>query len=88
MSAIELVARAIEMECPPEDLADTQSRRMFALVPTTIILILSILTYALRLYCRRKTGQGVKLDDYLMGVGLTISIMPAICEYLCKNEHL
>lgn len=82
---MDLLALALEGSCPPEDPAATRSRRMFALVPTTIILILSVLTYGLRLYCRKKTGQNIRSEDYLMGVGLLISIEPAICEYLCKR---
>lgn len=57
---------------------------MFALIPTVIIMVLSITTYSLRLYCRRKTGQKLGWDDYLMGIGLLISLEPCICELLCK----
>lgn len=73
-------------DCQPDIPGDVHSRRMFALIPTTIILILSILTYAMRLYCRKKTGQRIGWDDILMGCGLLISFEPAICEYLCRQH--
>ena len=84
----ELSAQMKRANCPPDDPAEVHSRRMFALIPTTIILILSILTYALRLYCRKKTGQRLGWDDILMGCGLLISFEPAICEYLCRHREL
>lgn len=72
----ELFAQLKPTDCPPDDPAEVHSRRMFALIPTTIILTLSILTYALRLYCRRNTGQRIGWDDILMGCGLLISFEP------------
>ncbi len=74
--------------CPPDDPTDVFNRQMFALVPTTIMLVLSLGTYALRLVARRKTGQSPRSDDILMGIGLLIFLEPTICEYLCKShEH-
>lgn len=55
---------------------------MFAFIATTIILILSILTYALRLYCRKKAGQRIQWDDTLMSCRVLISIETAIRESL------
>jgi hypothetical protein len=34
------------------------------------------------------SGQLLKWDDWLMGMGLLISMEPAICEYLCKSSAL
>lgn len=49
------------------------------------MLILSLLTYGLRIVARVKTSQRVGWDDYLMGLGLLLSLEPAICQYL--REH-
>ncbi|AEO66486.1 uncharacterized protein THITE_2114613 [Thermothielavioides terrestris NRRL 8126] len=76
------------LACLADDPDDVYNRRMFGLVPTTIVLVLSIVTYGLRIYCRRKTGQGVKWDDILMGIGTVISFEPAICEYLLLANGL
>lgn len=70
--------------CPADDLTDVRDRQTFAIVPTTIVLFFSILTYGLRILARKKTRQDLHLDDYLMGLGLGLSIEPAICEYLRK----
>jgi hypothetical protein len=70
----------------PDDPEDVRRLQAFALVPTVIIMVLSITTYVLRLYCRRKTGQDLGCDDYLMGIGLLISLEPSICETLCKSN--
>jgi hypothetical protein len=67
---------------------DVHRRQTFALVPTILIMVLSISTYILRLYCRKKTGQDLGCDDYLMGVGLLISLEPSICEILRKLSSL
>lgn len=37
---------------------------------TTVILILAVVSYALRLYARRISGSRIWLDDYAIGVGL------------------
>ncbi|OIW26036.1 hypothetical protein CONLIGDRAFT_684574 [Coniochaeta ligniaria NRRL 30616] len=74
--------------CPP-DLDDVvYQKQLFALVPTIIIMVLSIATYGLRLFCRKKTGQKIWWDDYLMGVGLLLSLDPAICELLLLQNGL
>jgi hypothetical protein len=82
----ELFAQSKREDCPPDIPADVHSRRMFALIPTTVILILSILTYVLRMYCRKKTRQKIGWDDILMGCGLLTSLEPVICEYLCTHR--
>jgi hypothetical protein len=74
--------------CPPDIPSDVYNKQMFALVPTLIILVLSIVTYGLRVFCRHKTGQRLGWDDWLMGIGLLISIEPAICEFLCEFTPL
>jgi hypothetical protein len=72
--------------CLPDNPDDVYGLRVFALVPTIIIMVLSITTYGLRLFCRKKTGQALWWDDYLMGIGLLISLEPSICEFLCKTS--
>jgi hypothetical protein len=68
----------------PDDPSDVASRRMFAWVSTTLVLCLSISSYFMRLWARRMSEQQFKADDFLMGVGLLLSFVPAICEYVCK----
>lgn len=53
----EFYAHLKDTDCPPDVPAEVYCRRIFALIPTTIILVLSILTYALRLYYRRQDRQ-------------------------------
>lgn len=50
------------------------------------MLILSLLTYGLRIVARVKTSQKVSWDDYLMGLGLLLSLEPTICQYLRKQS--
>lgn len=71
--------------CQPDIPSEVLQRQLFALIPTIIIMVLSITTYSLRLVCRRKTGQKLWWDDYLMGVGTLISLMPSICELLRES---
>lgn len=73
--------------CPPDIPDEVYQKQLFALVPTIIIMVLSISTYGLRLICRRKTGQKLWWDDYLMGAGLLISLEPSICEFLCESNN-
>lgn len=73
---------------PPDIPSDVANRRLFAWVSTTIVLSLAILSYILRIWARKKSGQQLKWDDWLMGVGLVITTEPAICEYLCKWKML
>ena len=68
----------------PDIPSDVANRRLFAALSTSIVLALAILSYVLRIGARKKSGQKLELDDWLMGLGLLISIEPAICEYLCK----
>ena len=70
--------------CPPDDPNVVRQKQLFALVPTIITMILSISTYGLRLLCRHNTAQKLWWDDYLMGIGLLISLEPSICELLCE----
>jgi hypothetical protein len=69
---------------PPDNPTDVYNRRAFAYASTTVVLALSIISYILRIGARRKSGQPLKWDDFLMGVGLFISFLPAACEYVCK----
>ncbi|KAJ9134839.1 hypothetical protein NKR19_g8495 [Coniochaeta hoffmannii] len=74
--------------CLPDIPGAVLQRELFALVPTIIIMILSVTTYGLRLFCRKKTGQKLWWDDYLMGVGTLISLEPSICELLLVGNGL
>jgi hypothetical protein len=70
----------------PDDPTEVYNRRVFAWCSITIILVLSIVSYILRLWARRKSGQRLKADDWLMGVGLLISFIPAISGYVRKSK--
>jgi hypothetical protein len=78
---------AARFACLPDDPDNVRRLQEFALVPTIIIMFLSITTYGLRLYCRKKTAQTIGWDDILMGIGLIISLEPSICEILCKSKQ-
>lgn len=69
---------------PPDNPAEVYHIRAFAYASTTVVLVLSILSYVLRIGARRKSGQPLKWDDHLMGIGLFISLLPAISEYVCE----
>lgn len=49
------------------------------LASTIIVLFFSNVSYILRLLARRKTHQRLQLDDYLMGLALPFSYIPAGC---------
>lgn len=70
--------------CLPDNPSDVVYRQVIAVVPTTTILLLAVLTYGLRIVARAQTRQKIWWDDYLMGVGLLLSFEPAICQYLRK----
>lgn len=85
-----MMRRNIERGAPaatgPADIpSEVRTRRLFAVISTTIILAFAIISYALRLWARRKSFQKLQADDWLMGVGLLITLEPAICEYLCMK---
>ncbi|KAK7733033.1 hypothetical protein SLS53_008362 [Cytospora paraplurivora] len=61
---------------------DAQSLRTFAYSATTIVLLLSTSTLALRLFARVKLQSGLELDDYLMIGGYVVSLDPAISLYI------
>ena len=65
---------------------DVYAKKIFALIPTTIVLFLSLASYGLRIYARKRTGHALGWDDWLMGVGLLIILEPSICQYLCEIE--
>lgn len=83
----QMMERAVATLCLEDIPSDVAKRRMFAWVSTTLVLVLAIASYALRLLARRKSFQSLKWDDCLMGIGLLITLEPAICEYLCKNAY-
>jgi hypothetical protein len=49
------------------------------LASTIVVLIISNTSYVLRLWARRKQNQRLQLDDYLMGLALPFSYIPAVC---------
>ncbi|KAJ0108178.1 hypothetical protein J7T55_000143 [Diaporthe amygdali] len=79
---------AAKAACPPDIPEDVFNRQLFGVIPTTIVLVLSLLTYGLRIVARVKTSQRVSWDDYLMGLGLFLSLEPTICQYLLVANGL
>lgn len=49
------------------------------LASTIIVLFFSNGSYILRLLARRMQNQRLQLDDYLMGLALPFSYIPAVC---------
>lgn len=49
------------------------------LASTIVVLFFSNGSYILRLLARRKQNQKLQLDDYLMGLALPFSYIPAVC---------
>lgn len=49
------------------------------LASTIVVLFFSNASYILRLLARRKQNQKFQLDDYLMGLALPFSYIPAVC---------
>lgn len=64
---------------------DAQSLRTFAYSATTIVLLLSTSTLALRLFARVKLQNGLELDDFLMIAGYVVSLDPAISLYISQS---
>ena len=73
---------------PPDIPHEVQTRRLFAVISTTVVLGFAILSYGLRLWARKRSFQNLSIDDWLMGAGLLITLEPAICEYMCKEKWL
>lgn len=67
-----------------DEMTDVYFRQEIAIIPTTVILILCVLTYGLRIIARLLTKQRIWWDDIFMGFGLILSWEPAICQYLRK----
>lgn len=82
--ALNVVRDAPAMTGPPDIPSEVRTRQLFAVISTTIVLAFAILSYGLRLWARKRSFQKLQADDWLMGVGLLITLEPAICEYLRK----
>jgi hypothetical protein len=83
-SIVQMIERA-GPPCAHDIPSDVANRRLFAWVSTTLVLALAILSYVLRLWARKRSFQPLKWDDWLMGIGLLITLEPAICEYMRMN---
>lgn len=62
--------------------SDVQYLRTFAYSATTIMIFLSTLTLALRLFARIKLQRGLEVDDYLIIAGYMVSLDPVIALYI------
>lgn len=65
--------------------SDVHGSRAFAYSATTIILFLSTLTLAFRLFVRLKLQNGLELDDYLMIAGYLVSLDPVVALYISES---
>ena len=72
--AVIFAAMAITLE---SDAVDYNKRVVLA--STIVVLFFSNGSYILRLLARRKQNQKLQLDDYLMGLALPFSYIPAVC---------
>ncbi|MCJ1379282.1 hypothetical protein MMC17_002383 [Xylographa soralifera] len=61
---------------------DYAHNRSLIIGVTTAVLILAVISYALRLYARRISGARIWLDDYTIGIGLLLSFVPYVCNYV------
>ncbi|RFU34878.1 hypothetical protein B7463_g1456, partial [Scytalidium lignicola] len=61
--------------------ANVNTRKTTVLVSTTIVLVVSHLSYILRLWARKKSTQKIMPDDWVMGAALPFSWIPAVCLY-------
>ena len=68
---------------PPDDPVELNNARIFVWVTVTLVLVLSILSFAARIWARKKLRQPLLADDWFMALGLLISFLPAACIYLC-----
>ena len=55
------------------------------LASTIIVLIISNVSYVLRLIARRMQNQKLQADDYIMGLALPFSYVPAVCMFYGKS---
>jgi hypothetical protein len=51
------------------------------LASTIVVLIISNVSYVLRLIARRMQNQKLQADDYIMGLALPFSYVPAVCMF-------
>jgi len=55
------------------------------LASTIIVLVISNVSYVLRLIARRMQNQKLQADDYIMGLALPFSYVPAVCMFYGKS---
>jgi hypothetical protein len=59
--------------------SEVDYNRRVVIASTIVVLVFSNISYVLRLWARRLQNQRLQLDDYLMGVALPFSYVPAVC---------
>lgn len=67
------------MVLPTANDPDVENKRNAVLVSTILVLIISNGSYILRMLARVKMNQSFQWDDYLMGLALPFSYVPAVC---------
>ena len=65
---------------PSDEDPAVKHNRNTILVAVTLVLIISNFSYALRIWARKQNGQ-LGWDDYIMGLALPFSYIPAVCMY-------
>lgn len=72
---------SLQILSPRIDLApsDVEGRKASVIIATTLVLVASIVSYALRLWARKLSSQKFMPEDYVMGLALPFSFIPAVC---------
>jgi hypothetical protein len=60
---------------------EVQAKRVSVVIAVTIVLVVSNVSYALRIWARKRQAQSLEWDDYIMGLALPFSYIPAACLY-------
>ena len=69
----------MSMSLTPSGADAVAYNKRVVLASTVTVLIISTGSYVLRLCARRKSGQKFQWDDYMMGLALPFSYIPAVC---------
>lgn len=68
------------MGTPHLDDLDVQGKRSFVLVSTILLLIISILSFVLRIFANLYTVARIQSEDWFMGVALSFSLGTPVFE--------
>ncbi|OJJ45265.1 hypothetical protein ASPZODRAFT_17485 [Penicilliopsis zonata CBS 506.65] len=63
-------------------------RRNLTIIVTAVMLVVSTAVYGLRLLARRMLKKPLRIDDYCMGVGVFMSYVIAVCNFVAAANGL